>query len=60
MNNSWEIAEVKVDEASEEISVELKYCQPYIEVGKQRYGIYDHHPMRCWRHLDLWQYKTLY
>ena len=58
LNSSWEISDVRLDEFSNEVSVELKYILPYIEINNKRYGIYDHRPSRCWRHLDLWQYKT--
>jgi len=58
LDSSWNIVDVKVDESSDEVSVELAYCLPYIAVEGKRYGIYDHRPVRRWRHLDLWQYKT--
>ena len=58
INSSWEITDVRLDEYSNEVSVDLKYILPYIETNNKRYGIYDHRPSRCWRHLDLWQYKT--
>jgi hypothetical protein len=58
IDSSWEISGLNINEATEEIAVELKYCLPYIEVEEHQYGIYDHRPVRCWRHLDLWQYKT--
>jgi hypothetical protein len=49
---------VKVNEVTEEVEVALQYALPYIEVNGKRYSIYDHRPVRRWRHLDLWQYKT--
>jgi transposase len=55
---SWRIIDVKVNEVTEEVEVVLDYNLPYIEAEKCRYGIYDHRPIRRWRHLDLWQYKT--
>jgi transposase len=58
LNSSWAISEVKVDELNSEIDVELHYISPYVEVCDKQYGIYDHRPVRRWRHLDLWQYKT--
>ena len=58
IGSSWRVSEVKVDELSEDIYVSLEYVLPYIEVNGKRYGIYDHRPVRNWRHLDLWQYKT--
>jgi transposase len=58
INASWEISDVKVNEVTEEVEVELKYSLPYIDIEGKHYGIYDHRPIRKWRHLDLWQYKT--
>jgi hypothetical protein len=58
LNSSWKISEVRVDDSVHEVYVDLDYDLPYIEVDKIRYGIYDHRPLRQWRHLDLWQYKT--
>ena len=54
----WKVSDVKVDEFSETVEVALEYALPYIEVKGKRYSIYDHRPIRNWRHLDLWQYKT--
>jgi hypothetical protein len=54
----WHIIEVTVDEPQEVIELELQYSKPYIEIEGKRYSIYDHRPIRRWRHLDLWHYKT--
>jgi len=58
LNSSWQISDVRVNESSDEVYVDLKYSLSYIEADDQRYRIYDHRPLRQWRHLDLWQYKT--
>ena len=58
INSLWAVSNVKVDGLSEEVYVSLEYALPYIEEGGKRYSIYDHRPVRRWRHLDLWQYKT--
>ena len=55
---SWKISDVIVNALIEEVEVELKYALPYIDIKGNRYSIYDHRPIRKWRHLDLWQYKT--
>jgi transposase len=55
---SWRISDVRVNETTESVEVVLQYTLPYIEVEGKRYSIYDHRPVRKWRHLDLWQYKT--
>ena len=58
LNSNWKITDIQLKEAADEIFVELEYDLPYIEVDGHRYSIYDHRPLRSWRHLDLWQYKT--
>jgi transposase len=58
IDSKWKISEVKVDEEKETVEVELAYSLPDVEVLGRRYNIYDHRPIRKWRHLDLWQYKT--
>jgi len=58
LNSCWKISEVRLNEATDEVFVDLKYDLPYIEANGRRYGIYDHRSSRVWRHLDLWQYKT--
>jgi len=58
IDSSWKIFDVKVDEEKEIVDVTLEYALPHIEVESRRYKIYDHRPIRRWRHLDLWQYKT--
>jgi transposase len=58
INSSWKITDVQINETKEEIYVYLNYDLSYIEVNGRRYSIYDHRPVREWRHLDLWQYKT--
>ena len=68
LNSNWKITDVQLKEATDEVFVELEYDLPYtctlyevrsIEADGHRYSIYDHRPLRSWRHLDLWQYKTL-
>jgi hypothetical protein len=58
LNSCWKIIGVEVDDVSDNVYVDLEYDLPHIEVDSKRYGIYDHRPVRQWRHLDLWQYKT--
>lgn len=58
IDSKWKISGVKVDEEKETVEVDLEYAMPYIEEEGIRYSIYDHRPIRKWRHLDLWQYKT--
>ena len=58
IESSWKISDVKVDECRARVDVELEYALPHIEVEGRRYTIHDHRPMRKWRHLDSWQYKT--
>lgn len=57
-NDDWSIEEVTCDDSTEEIRVRLSYCKPDVVDGVH-YSIYDHRPEREWRHLDMWQYKTI-
>ena len=41
-----------------EVDVELSYTKNDCVCDGNRYKIYDYRPLRKWRHLDLWQYKT--
>lgn len=54
----WEVADVMCDDSKEEIRVYLSYIAKGVEVGGERYPIFNHRPSREWRHLDLWHYKT--
>lgn len=58
ISESWEISNISVDEANEEIYVDLKYLGKTVNVDSAEYPIYDFRSSRTWRHLDLWQYKT--
>ena len=55
---NWEVTDVVCDDHLEEIRVYLSYCGKGIEVDGVRYPIFNHRPVREWRHLDLWNYKT--
>ena len=55
----WDIIGVKVNERNCEIFVDIGYNRSVVSVDSQDYPIYDYRPSRQWRHLDLWQYKTL-
>ena len=55
---NWKVTDVVCDEHLEEIRVYLSYCGKGIEVDGVRYPIFNHRPVREWRHLDLWHYKT--
>ena len=59
LNSSWSISDVHINEATDDVFVDLKYDLPYVEANNRRYSIYDHRPSRRWRHLDLWQYCVL-
>lgn len=58
-NDDWSIEEVTCDDSTEEIRVRLSYCKPDVVVDGVHYSIYDHRSEREWRHLDMWQYKTI-
>jgi hypothetical protein len=58
-NRDWGLLSLEVDERDEEVVVRLEYLPKTVEVSGTEYPIYDYRPERSWRHLDLWQYKTL-
>jgi transposase len=58
LNSSWSISGVRVDKLESSLYVELYYSGADIVVEDTHYRIYDRRPIRHWRHLDLWQYKT--
>ena len=58
MSSEWEVTKVKVDESTESIYVYVHYTSIDVLRNGIHYSIYDHRPLREWRHLDLWQYKT--
>ena len=58
-NNDWCITKVTCDDANEEIHVTLKYLRDKVVVDGTEYPILDFRHERNWRHLDLWQYKTI-
>ena len=55
----WKLDEVDIDEESKRIVVSVKYSDDTVEVGQERFAVYDVRPQRCWRHLDLWEYTTV-
>ena len=58
-NNDWEIENVTCDDSTEEIHVMLKYRYDTIKVEEKEFPIFDFRHERSWRHLDMWQYKTI-
>ena len=58
-NNDWEIENVTCDDSTEEIHIMLKYRYDTIKVEKKEFPIFDFRHKRSWRHLDMWQYKTI-
>lgn len=58
-NDDWCITNVTCDDTSEEIHVILKYLRDKVVVDGTEYPILDFRHERNWRHLDLWQYKTI-
>jgi hypothetical protein len=58
-NEDRGLLRLEVDELEGEVVVRLEYLPKTVEVSGREYPIYDYRPERSWRHLDLWQYKTL-
>lgn len=58
-NDEWEIEDVTCDDSTEEIHITLKYRYDSINVEGKEFPIFDFRHERSWRHLDMWQYKTI-
>lgn len=58
-NDDWEIENVVCDDSVEEIRITLKYRHSTIKVDGNEFPILDFRHERSWRHLDMWQYKTV-
>jgi transposase len=58
ISTGWEIIDIAIEDKLSEVYVELSYTDSDYECEGNRYKIYDFRPVRKWRHLDLWQYKT--
>lgn len=58
-NDDWEIEDVVCDDSVEEIRITLKYRHSTIKVDGNEFPILDFRHERSWRHLDMWQYKTV-
>lgn len=60
LDEDWQVTGVDADYKSEEITININHvsvealCPESMEMCK----IYDHAPLRKWRHLDIMQYKT--
>lgn len=58
-NDDWEIDRVTCDDSADEIHITLKYRHDTIHVDGKGFPIFDFRHERSWRHLDMWQYKTI-
>ena len=58
-NDDWEIGDVTCDDSMEEIHITLKYRHGTIKIEGKEFPIFDFRHERSWRHLDMWQYKTI-
>ena len=58
-NDDWEIENVVCDDSVEEKRITLKYRHSTIKVDGKEFPILDFCHERSWRHLDMWQYKTV-
>jgi len=59
VSEGWVLDKVEVDESDKEIHVSVKYCLDTVLINKGTFPIYDFRAERDWRHLDLWEYKTV-
>jgi len=60
LTEEWQVTEVDTDYKTNEVFITINYVGKDIECPKdfERYSIYDHAPIRKWRHLDTMNYKT--
>lgn len=58
--DDWQVERVYVNTVTEEVDVFVDYLGKYAEDPESlsQYLIYDHAPLRRWRHLDTMQFKT--
>jgi len=58
--DNWKVERVYVNSKSEEVDVFVDYIDQEAEDPEtlDKYSIYDHAPLRRWRHLDTMQFKT--
>ena len=59
LQRSREINRVTCDDSADEIHITLKYRHDTIHVDGKEFPIFDFRHERSWRHLDMWQYKTI-
>lgn len=59
VSSGWMLERVEVDEGDKEIQVFVKYCLETVTVKEEVFSVYDKRAEREWRHLDLWEYKTV-
>ena len=60
LSEDWRVKKVEADHAVPKITIEMEYIGKKAECPDtfEQCGIYDHAPIRTWRHLDTMQYKT--
>ncbi|MBP7036207.1 MAG: transposase family protein [Bacteroidales bacterium] len=58
--DDWRVNQVSVNSLTEEVDVTIEFISKVAEDPDTLEGcpIYDHAPIRRWRHLDTMQYKT--
>lgn len=60
LDGQWQVEDVLANHEAGEITIMVKYAAPQAQCpdSLKMYSIYDHAPLRKWRHLDTMQYKT--
>lgn len=58
--DNWKVGKVYVNMETDEVDVIIDYIGKEAEDPEtfEKYSIYDHAPLRRWRHLDTMQFKT--
>jgi len=60
LDDDWQVKDVRANYNTSEVTIEMEYLRKKAECPAtfEQCAIYDHAPIRVWRHLDTMQYKT--
>lgn len=60
LSSGWKVTDITVDDSAKEVTIEVVFTgkKGLLPGSDKLCPIYDHAPLRRWRHLDLLQYKT--
>jgi transposase len=60
LDENWQIKNVEIDETTKKVLIHMEFIATtaLCPFSKELCPIYDHAPVRSWRHLDTMQYQT--